>query len=70
MAIKTLAEQLEAVQAAIEQIELHGESVAFNGRSMRRSDLAALYAREERLRIQYAREQRGGIRVRGVTPVA
>ena len=62
MAFKTTLEQLEAVQAAIEKVEL-GQSVTMSGVSLTRGDLKALYAREERLQQKYAREQGTGLTV-------
>ena len=69
MAIKTYTEQLESVQAAIEAIETGAQSYSAEGQSVTRADLNALYAREARLQKLVARESRGGIRVRGATPV-
>jgi hypothetical protein len=45
---KTLLEQLESVQAAIEAV-LSSQSYKLNGREMTRADLDMLQAREERL---------------------
>lgn len=65
----TYAEQLTSVQAAITAIEGGAQSYSIAGRSLTRADLSVLYKREERLRVLADRESRGGIRVRGVTPV-
>ena len=62
MAVKTTLEQLEAVQTAIEKVEL-GQSVTMAGVSLTRGDLKTLYAREERLKQQYSREQGTGLTV-------
>jgi len=66
MAVKTYTQQLEEVQAAIEAIELRGQSYTINGRSFTKGDLGTLYAREERLRKLASRESSvgGGARVR------
>lgn len=73
MAIKTYTEQLESVQAVIEEIETKGQaySVEKSGltATLTRANLAALYHREERLRVLAAREQNGGgIGVRYASP--
>lgn len=68
MAVKTYTEQLESVQKAIEQIELHGQAyMIMDGgtqRQLTRGNLAALYKREERLRpLAEAEANGGGIRM-------
>ena len=68
MAIKTYTEQLEEVQTAISAIEGGAQSYMIAGRSLSRGDLATLYSREDRLRVNVSRETRGGIRIRGATP--
>jgi len=55
MAIKSTAEQLEAVQAAIEAVEA-GQSWSQDGVSYTRASLDVLYRREDTLRRRYARE--------------
>jgi len=45
---KTLGEQLESVQNAIEAV-LSSQSYKLDGREMTRADLEVLYAREDRL---------------------
>lgn len=67
---KTYAEQLDEVQAAIEAIEVRGQSYSIGGRSLTRADLKTLYAREERLRALVDRAARGGMRVRYGTPTS
>lgn len=69
MAIETYTEQLERVQAAIAAIEERGQMVTAEGLTLTRASLDQLYKREERLRKLVDRENRGGIRVRRVTPV-
>ncbi len=70
MAVKTYAEQLEAVQNAIAAIEGGNQSYRLetgigSGRAVTRGDLATLYKREQWLRGQADREARGGgVRVR------
>lgn len=61
--------QLESVQAAIAAIEAGSQSYSIAGRSMSKADLGTLYEREKWLRRMVDRETRGGIRVRGITPV-
>lgn len=67
---KTYAEQLDAVQLAIDAIEGGAQSyTGISGRALTRADLKTLYDREERLMLRVQRETSAGIRVRGVTPV-
>jgi len=47
--MKTLAEQLESVQSAIEIIEGGAASISINGRQLTRADLKTLYDREASL---------------------
>lgn len=51
--------QLTSVQAAIAAIEGGAQEVRFGDRLVRRADLTALYAREERLIPLAARESAG-----------
>ncbi len=69
MATQTLQEQLENVQAAIQNVELYGQHVDVNGRTLTRADIRALYQREKELRNAVARETRGGIRQRRGVPI-
>lgn len=69
MAIESYETQLERVQTAIARIEEGAQTYQINGRSLSRADLGDLYAKEKWLRRQVERASRGGIRVRGVTPV-
>ena len=55
MALKTITEQLEAVQAAITAVE-GGQAWSQDGVSYTRASLAVLYAREEKLLKRLARE--------------
>lgn len=68
--MKTYAEQLDAVQQAIEKIESGAQSyVGPTGRQLTRADLETLYKREERLMMKVKRESSGGITVRNMTPI-
>jgi hypothetical protein len=67
--VKTLEEQLTEVQQAISDILLNAQEAWYNGQKVRKADLATLEQREKRLMVQIKRKNRGGIRVRGVTPV-
>ena len=67
--MKTLEEQLTEVQQAIADILLNAQEAWYNGQKVRKADLAVLEAREKRLLVQIKRKNRGGIRVRGATPV-
>ncbi len=66
--MKTLEEQLTEVQQAISDILLNAQEAWYNGQKVRKADLATLEQREKRLMVQIKRKNRGGIRVRGVTP--
>lgn len=67
--MKTLEEQLTEVQQAISDILLNAQEAWYNGQKVRKADLATLELREKRLLVQIKRKNRGGIRVRGATPV-
>ncbi len=67
--MKTLEEQLTEVQQAISDILLNAQEAWYNGQKVRKADLAVLEVREKRLLVQIKRKNRGGIRVRGATPV-
>ncbi len=67
--MKTLEEQLTEVQQAISDILLNAQEAWYNGQKVRKADPATLEQREKRLLVQIKRRNRGGIRVRGVTPV-
>jgi len=66
--VKTLEEQLTEVQQAISDILLNAQEAWYNGQKVRKADLATLEQREKRLLVQIKRKNRGGIRVRGITP--
>ena len=66
--MKTLEEQLTEVQQAISDILLNAQEAWYNGQKVRKADLEVLEEREKRLLVQIKRRNRGGIRVRGVTP--
>ena len=67
--MKTLEEQLTEVQQAISDILLNAQEAWYNGQKVRKADLDTLEQREKRLLVQIKRKNRGGIRVRGATPV-
>ena len=62
MAIQTLTEQIEQVQAAIKAIESGAQEYRIGSRQFRRGDLPALYAREEKL-LQRYNDHKYGTRV-------
>lgn len=70
MATQSYQSQLEELQTCISDILTNGERTTFNGRTVEFSDLEWLQKREEWLRKMVARESRGGMRVRGATPVS
>jgi len=59
----TLAQRLDRVQAAIAEIEKHGQSITEEGQTFNRANLKTLYDREEQLLRQIERENRGRITV-------
>ena len=67
--MKSLEEQLTEVQQAISDILLNAQEAWYNGQKVRKADLAVLEVREKKLLVQISRKSRGGIRVRGTTPV-
>ena len=67
--MKTLEEQLTEVQQAISDVITNAQEAWYNGQKVRKADLATLELREKRLLVQIKRKNRGGIRVRGATPV-
>lgn len=68
MAVKTTLEQLEEVQAAITAV-MTGQAYTIGGRSLTRADLKSLTDRENSLLSRYQVESRGGIQIKGATPV-
>jgi hypothetical protein len=70
---RTLQQQLDAVDAAIQAIEERGQDydigTSGGNRSLARAKYDSLVAERARLEIKVEREARGGIRVRGGTPV-
>jgi hypothetical protein len=70
MTVKTYAQQLEEVQAAIAAIEGGAQQYMIGERQLTRGNLATLYERERWLRGMAAREASSGsgIRVRYVVP--
>jgi hypothetical protein len=54
---RTLAAQLDSVQAAITTIEDGAQSISINDRTWTKADLKTLYDREKRLQNQIARQE-------------
>ncbi len=69
MAIKTYTQQLEEVQQAISDVLTNAQEASYNGQKVKKADLDMLQAREEWLQNKLLSEKRGGIRVRGATPL-
>ena len=67
--MKTLEEQLAEVQQAISDILTNAQEASYNSQRVRKADLAVLETREKRLLVQIKRRNRGGIRIRGATPL-
>lgn len=68
--MSSLEEKLERVQAAIAAIESGAQEVTYEGRSITRAKIEALYEREKYLEQRLARKNRGGgIRTRGGVPL-
>lgn len=63
------AAQLVSINLAIAAIEGGAQSYSIAGRSLSRGDLSTLYAERKRLEALVDRTDRGGVRVRLVTPV-
>ena len=66
--MKTPQEQLIEVQQAISDVLANAQEAWYNGQKVRKADLAVLESREKNLLAQIRRKNRGGIRVRGITP--
>jgi hypothetical protein len=67
--LKTYQEQLAEVQQAISDVVLGAQEAAYNGQRVVKADLTALQERERWLLWKISRQKRGGIRVRGGTPI-
>lgn len=67
--IKTYEEQLIEVQQAISDILTGVQEASYNGQRVKKAELAVLQQREEYLQQKIATKKRGGIKVRGATPV-
>ena len=65
----TDAEELTQIETAISAILVRGQSAGIRDNSVTRADLRTLYQRRDQLTARIARTARGGIRVRGATPV-
>ena len=69
MTITTDQEELVLVNAAIEQILTRGQDLNIRDNSVRKADLEVLYKRKDALQSRVDRALRGGIRIRGGTPI-
>ncbi len=69
MIIKTYEEQLAEVQQAISDVITNAQEASYNGQRVKKADLEVLQNRERWLLAKVNRKKRGGIRVRGGTPV-
>lgn len=69
MSIATDQTELDAVNSAIEAILTRGQAVGIRDASVTKADLATLYRRKDALTSRIDRAARGGIRIRGGTPV-
>ena len=67
--MKSYQEQLEEVQNAISEILSGAQEASYNGQRVRKAELNQLITYERQLKTAIARENRGGIRIRGGTPV-
>jgi len=67
--ITTDQEELVLVNAAIEQILTRGQDLNIRDNSVRKADLEVLYKRKDALQSRVDRALRGGIRIRGGTPI-
>lgn len=57
----SIQEQLEQINAAIAKIEMGAQEYRIGSRSVRRGDLAALYAERRRLQQELAVQSNGGM---------
>ncbi len=57
MAIKSIQEQIESVQAAIDAIEGGAQQYRLGDQWVTKADLKTLYERLDQLMVRYAREQ-------------
>lgn len=62
-------EELDQVNAAISAIYARGQSMSIRENSVQKGDLDTLLKRKDQLTARINRTARGGIIVRGVTPV-
>lgn len=80
--MKSYKEQLEEVQRAISDILSGAQEAWYNGQKVKKADLNVLFSQEKYLRSKLSRDPsnggdvepgcatgRGGIRVRGITPI-
>lgn len=66
---KTVAEQLEQVEAALDAVETSGQRYRIKDRELWRADHEKLEARRDKLEKKVRREKRGGIRVARIVPL-
>lgn len=69
MTIATDQDELVLVNAAIEQILTRGQDLSIRDNQVRKANLETLYKRKDVLVARVDRALRGGIRIRGGTPV-
>lgn len=69
MVIKTYEQQLEEVQQAISEVELGAQEAWYGGKKVVKANLAELRKHEQELLRLIRSRKRGGIRVRGATPI-
>ena len=69
MTIATDADELTAINTAIEAILTGGQDLSIRENSVRKANLETLYKRKDVLTARIARTARGGTVVRGATPV-
>ena len=66
---KSVAEQLEQVEAALDAVETGGQRYRIKERELWRANHAELEARRDKLEKKARREKRGGIRVARIVPL-
>ena len=64
-----LDQQLTEVQNAIRYVLNNAQEAWYQGQKVRKADLAMLQEREKYLLAAIRRKNRGGIRVRNITPL-
>lgn len=69
MTLKELELRLAEVQQAISDILSGAQEALFNGQKVRKAEFEQLIQYEKSIQRQITAKKRGGIRIRGVTPV-